>query len=193
MFGKQANVLDGEHIEARLMYARLARHPARNEAMVLLSVKAGVRAAEIANLTWGMVLGPDGQIGSGIELHAAAAKNRSGRRIPMHENLREALLALGPSLVPTAPVIRSERGDAMRPVSIVHWFVRCLSRTRPRKPNRYDAAQDAAGMSLEAGIRTGSLPAARRETQKAPPPHLRKFRDPRTFLATDLENLAPNS
>jgi hypothetical protein len=42
----------------------------------LLSAKAGLRAGEIANLTWAMVLGPTGQISGSIELHDTAAKKR---------------------------------------------------------------------------------------------------------------------
>jgi hypothetical protein len=38
------------------------------------SVKAGLRAGEIANLTWDMVLDPRAEVGTVIELHDDAAK-----------------------------------------------------------------------------------------------------------------------
>jgi hypothetical protein len=38
--------------------------------IVLLSAKAGLRAGEIAALTWDMVLDPQGQVGSVIELRS---------------------------------------------------------------------------------------------------------------------------
>ena len=56
--------------------------------IVLLAAKAGLRAGEIAKLTWDMVLDPTGDIGSVIELRDVAAKNGSGRLIPVHPDLR---------------------------------------------------------------------------------------------------------
>src|SRR5467141_5425121 len=50
--------------------------------------KAGLRAGEIANLTWDMVVGPNGEISTAIELRDRAAKKRSGRLIPLHKDLR---------------------------------------------------------------------------------------------------------
>ena len=47
-----------------LVFAAQTRHPLRNQVLVLLSVKAGLRAAEIANLTWPMVIDPSGEIGN---------------------------------------------------------------------------------------------------------------------------------
>jgi integrase len=67
-----------------LVFANCTRHPLRNRVIVLLAAKAGLRAVEIANLTWDMVLDPTGGIGPVIELRDAAAKNGSGRLIPVH-------------------------------------------------------------------------------------------------------------
>jgi integrase len=89
---------------------------------VLLSVKAGLRAAEIAKLTWAMVYGPTGEIGRVIELHNRAAKKGSGRLIPLHPSVRAAPVAGRRMTTDNGPIIRSERGGAMRPVSIVNWF-----------------------------------------------------------------------
>ncbi len=47
--------------------------------MILLSVRAGLRAGEIAKLTWSMVLDADRRIADRIELHDSAAKKGSGR------------------------------------------------------------------------------------------------------------------
>jgi integrase len=57
----------------------IARHPLRNRVIVLLAAKAGLRAVEIANLTWDMVLDPTGEIGSSIE---AARHRRQERQRP---------------------------------------------------------------------------------------------------------------
>ena len=83
--------------------------------IVLLAAKAGLRAGEIANLTWDMVLDPTGDIGSVIELRDHVAKNGSGRLIPVHSELRQALAAYCSLSTGSGPVIRSERGGAMRP------------------------------------------------------------------------------
>jgi integrase/recombinase XerD len=50
---------------------------------VLLSAKAGLRAGEIASLTWDMVLDANGQISGLIELRDHAAKKCSGWSIPL--------------------------------------------------------------------------------------------------------------
>jgi integrase len=124
MSGKQAKVLSEDDVKDLLVYASAGRNPLRNRVMVLLSAKAGLRAGEIANLTWDMVLGPTGAVGSAIELRDHAAKNRSGRLIPMHKQLREAMIDWRGMAPATGPVVRSERGGAMTSLSIVVWFAR---------------------------------------------------------------------
>ena len=94
--------------------------------IVLLAAKAGLRAGEIAHLTWDMVLDPTGDIGSVIQLRDNAAKNGSGRLIPLHADLRRALTTLQGLTNGIGPVIRSERGGAMTPLSIVVWFNRAF-------------------------------------------------------------------
>jgi integrase len=92
---------------------------------VLLSLKAGLRAAEIANLSWDMVVDPTGEIATTLELRDYVAKNGSGRVIPVHPDLREALMQLRSDHSGTSgAVIASERGGPMRPIAIVCWFAR---------------------------------------------------------------------
>ena len=122
MAGKQAKTLSNDDIFDLITYASSTRNPLRNLVMVLLSAKAGLRAGEIANLTWPMILDPHGQVGEAIELRDEAAKNRSGRRIPMHPDLRQALDRWLGASVGIAHVVPSQRGGAMRPLSIVLWF-----------------------------------------------------------------------
>jgi len=94
--------------------------------IVLLAAKAGLRAGEIAKLTWDMVLEPTGDIGSVIELRDHAAKNGSGRLIPIHPDLRLTLVAYRALSPDDGAVIQSERGGAMTPLSIVVWFNRAF-------------------------------------------------------------------
>lgn len=122
MPGRKAKILSTQQIDDLLFFSCHTRCSDRNRVLVLLSVKAGLRAGEIAKLTWDMVLGPTGDLGAVIELRDCAAKKGSGRLIPIHADLRNALLALREHTGCIGPVIRSERGRAMTPVSIVNWF-----------------------------------------------------------------------
>jgi integrase len=123
MVGKRAKVLSPDNIEDLLVFARQTRHPIRNKVLVLLSVKAGLRAGEIANLTWPMLAEPSGEIGKSLELQDRAAKKGSGRIIPIHPELHQGLVKLlRLTTILDGPVIRSERGGPMTPVSIVCWF-----------------------------------------------------------------------
>jgi integrase len=62
MLGKQAKILGSRDVADLLAFAECSRHPIRNRVMVLLSAKAGLRAGEIAGLTWDMVLDASGQL-----------------------------------------------------------------------------------------------------------------------------------
>jgi integrase/recombinase XerC len=79
MQGKRAKILSTTDVGDLLVYATCTRHALRNTVMVLLSAKAGLRAGEIANLTWDMVLDATGQVSGLIELADRAAKKCSGR------------------------------------------------------------------------------------------------------------------
>lgn len=129
MAGKQAKILSDAHIERLLTYARTSRYPDRNRIIVLLSTKAGLRAGEIAKLTWEMLVDPSGEVGASIELLDKAAKKGSGRRIPIHAELRQALSDWSLVTGGVGPVVPSERGQgAMRPLSIVMWFARAYNK-----------------------------------------------------------------
>jgi integrase len=128
MAGKQAKILCQQQVLAALRYVRHSRYPERDRVMILLSVKAGLRAGEIAKLTWPMLLTADGRIADRIELHDSAAKKRSGRTIPLHPELRRGLQQLRRQTGADGAVIQSERGSAgMRPGSVVNWFRRLYS------------------------------------------------------------------
>jgi integrase len=124
MAGKQAKILSEDDLQDLLFYAAATRDPIRNRVIVLLSAKAGLRAGEVAKLTWDMVVEPNGAIGTVIELRDHAAKKRSGRIIPLHADLRDALLSWRSMTGGTGPVVLSERGRAMTPLSVVIWFAR---------------------------------------------------------------------
>lgn len=126
MAGRQAKILSSDHLNDLLLFAESTRSPLRNRVIVLLSVKAGLRACEIANLTWEMVADGNGRIGGIIELRDHAAKKRSGRSIPMHANLAAALSAWRAAAPVSEYVIGSQRGGPMTPLSVVVWFNRAF-------------------------------------------------------------------
>jgi integrase/recombinase XerD len=119
MPGKQAQRITPPMLRRMLRYASQTSFPARDRAMILLSVKAGLRACEIARLEWSMVIDARGRIADTIAVRDAIAKKRSGRRIPMHPDLKRALQVLLRRCDPEGPVIRSGH---LRPNSIVNWF-----------------------------------------------------------------------
>ncbi len=121
MLRKRAKILSDDNIRDLLAFADCTRHPIRNRVIVLLSVKAGLRAGEIASLTWSMVTDATGEIGTVIALEDRVAKRKSGRVIPLHPILRDALMMLRRMTSGDGPVIPSERGP-MTPASIVNWF-----------------------------------------------------------------------
>jgi integrase len=149
MAGKQAKILSVSDVNDLLAFADCTRHAIRNRVIVLLSAKAGLRAGEIASLTWDMVVDAGGQISSVIELRDHAAKNGSGRLIPMHRNLANALSAWRQTSTGSGHVVRSERGGPMTALSIVVWF------------NRAYRAIGLRGCSSHSGRRTFITRAAR--------------------------------
>jgi integrase len=126
MPGKQAKTLSTADLSDLLVYANCTRDPLRNAVIVLLSAKAGLRAGEIANLTWDMVVDATGQISGLVELRDDAAKKGSGRLIPIHPELAAALEAWRQISPSSEYVIASERGGPMTPLSIVVWFNRAF-------------------------------------------------------------------
>lgn len=70
MAGKQAKILSENSYKDLLTFAATTRYPVRNRLIVLLSLKAGLRAGEIAKLTWEMVLDPNGAIATAIARRA---------------------------------------------------------------------------------------------------------------------------
>jgi hypothetical protein len=49
MVSKRAKILSPDHVEDLMVFARQTRHPIRNQVLVLLSVKAGLRANASSN------------------------------------------------------------------------------------------------------------------------------------------------
>jgi integrase len=124
--GKQAKTLSKGQVEAVLGYLAKTRNPVRNRLIFLLSAKAGLRAKEIARLTWWMTNDPQGEIGRAICLQDSASKGRSGRTIPLNDEVRDALIEYRNLVVSFAGpfVISTERALSTSPQAIVNMFQR---------------------------------------------------------------------
>ena len=127
--GKQAKILTKKQIDQLIWYVGTLRQPLRNEVIVMLSVRAGLRAKEIACLTWSMVTDADGDIGTSIHLTDKASKGRGGRVIPLNMQLRLKLADLLEQErqnhrfdLTTSHVIRTERSAKTSPQAIVNMF-----------------------------------------------------------------------
>lgn len=119
-----ARVLAAADVRRLVRHVRGHRHPTRDHAMILLSFKAGLRACEIAGLTWSMLLKPGGGIGPLLHVSGGIAKNGSARRVPLHPELKAVLTRLRAERghPRNGPVIRSERGAHLTARSVVNWF-----------------------------------------------------------------------
>jgi integrase/recombinase XerD len=123
--GKQAKTLSKGQIEAVLGYLAKTRNPARNRLIFLLSVKAGLRAKEIARLTWWTTNDSQGEIARAIWLQDSASKGKSGRAIPLNDELRNALIEYRRTVPHAGPcVIGTERRLSTSPQAVVNMFQR---------------------------------------------------------------------
>jgi integrase/recombinase XerD len=122
---KQAKTLTKAQIETLVLHVSNRRNGVRNRVIALLSVRAGVRAKEIAHLTWSMVINSDGTLADEIALEDRATKGLSGRTIFMAKDLRAAIAALKDEVGEVdhrARVIRTERAAATSAQAIVNMF-----------------------------------------------------------------------
>ena len=151
--GKQAKILTKPQIDALLAYVSTRRQPIRNRVILLLSFRAGLRAKEIAGLTWQMVSNADGTLADDIALQDCASKDKSGRHIPMARELKQALADLKaccPTRGPKERVIQTERAEATSAQVIINLFA------------SWYRALAFAGCSSHSGRRTFITNAARR-------------------------------
>ena len=127
--GKQAKTLSKKQVDNVSKMLRLnSRNGLRNQTIFLLSVKSGLRAKEIAHLTWKMVLTSDGDVDDVINLTNASSKGNSGRTIPIHKEVKENLISLMDVQKRRRDwdvdntVVRTERSTSTSPQSIVNMF-----------------------------------------------------------------------
>ena len=131
---KQSKVLNKQQIEFVSTYLRSKRNGLRNQTIFLLSVKSGLRAKEISQLSWREVLNSEGAIDTHINLTNQSSKGNSGRCIPLHKLVRRNLADIyeyqsmfryfDPQ---TSFVIRTERSPFTTSQTIVNMFQKWYS------------------------------------------------------------------
>lgn len=127
--GKQSKILSKAQTDAVTSYLGTKRHGLRDQTIFLLSIKAGLRAKEIAHLKWSMVLGSDGTISDAIHLTDVASKGKGGRIIPLNKQLRSSLIQLFEQeqrrfgfSCEMSYVITTERSDRTSAQAVVNMF-----------------------------------------------------------------------
>ena len=113
MAGKQAKILSERQQDEMMKFLNQTRYPCRNRIIFLLSVKAGLRAMEIAYLRWRNIIVADGLLNGVVIIEDSGSKGkRGGRSIPMHPMIRtelETYMRLLGTFTPNDRVIVSER------------------------------------------------------------------------------------
>jgi integrase len=152
---KQAKTLTKPQADAVLGYLSTTRYPVRNRVIFLLSLKAGLRAKEIASLKWEMVTDAESKLAVEIALTNDACKGKKGGRvIPMNKELRAALGRL-----------KAEAETALRPSPFVITTERTLNTSSYAIVNKFGAWYRALGFngaSSHSGRRTAITQWARK-------------------------------
>ena len=135
MQGKQAKIVSPTQERAILGYLATTRYPARDQVMFLLSMKAALRAKEMASLTWAMVTDAAGQVAEVLHVPNRVSKGKTGgRTIPLHPDLQAALVTLqtarGDMATPERPILFSERGAGCRRPLCACGSIGCIRRSR---------------------------------------------------------------
>jgi len=152
MAGKQAKTLSTAQVGVVLAHLQATRNPLRDRVMFLLSLRAGLRAKEIAEATWFMVLDADGRVGDTLALEDHAAKRGSGRMIPLANDLQRALEVLYEARRPrpAETILYTEREPHFSAATVAQWFFTMYRRL------------DFVGCSSHSGRRTFLTNAARK-------------------------------
>jgi len=158
MQGKHAKIVSPIQERAMLGYLVTTCYPARDRVLFLLSMKAGLRAKDMASLTWAMVTDAQGQVADVLHVSSRASKGKTGgRTMPLHPDLQAALVTwqtgCGDMATPERSILFSERGGGLSPAPVRLWCPRLSTSLK------------MDGCSSHAGRRTFMTRAARTVSQ----------------------------
>jgi len=127
--GKQSKTLNKSQIQMVSNHLRNGRNGLRNQTIFLLSVKSGLRAKEISQLSWKEVCNSDGEVDTQINLTNQTSKGNSGRVIPLHKSVHENLIELLERHrkyyafnINTSFIVRTERSPFTTSQTIINMF-----------------------------------------------------------------------
>ena len=127
--GKQSKILTDKQVKTMLLHLGTTRMGLRNQLIFLLSAKSGLRAKEVSQLKWSMVVNSEGTVRNAIHLTDVASKGKSGRVIPLNKDVKGLLVRLFEDEskrhdydVNSSFVIRTERSKSTSAQSIVNMF-----------------------------------------------------------------------
>jgi len=127
--GKQSKILTDKQVKTMLLHLSTTRMGLRNQLIFLLSAKSGLRAKEVSQLKWSMVVNSEGTVSNAIHLTDVASKGKSGRVIPLNKDVKGLLVRLFEDEskrhdydVNLSFVIRTERSKSTSAQSIVNMF-----------------------------------------------------------------------
>ena len=127
--GKQSKTLNKPQIQMVSNHLRNGRNGLRNQTIFLLSVRSGLRAKEISQLSWKEVCNSDGEVDTQINLTNQTSKGNSGRVIPLHKSVRENLIELLERHrkyyafnINTSFIVRTERSPFTTSQTIINMF-----------------------------------------------------------------------
>lgn len=111
---KQAKVLSDQEVKRVLAVIAQDRHADRNRMAFMFSMLAGLRACEIASLTFGAVVDGQGKPKSEIYLAHTMTKGRKGRTVMVSERLQKEVarfIATTGTVDPAKPLIASQKSN----------------------------------------------------------------------------------
>ncbi len=127
--GKQSKILSDKQVKTMLLHLSTTRMGLRNQLIFLLSAKSGLRAKEVSQLKWSMVVNSEGTVSNAIHLTDVASKGKSGRVIPLNKDVKGLLVRLFDNEskrhdydVNSSFVIRTERSKSTSAQSVVNMF-----------------------------------------------------------------------
>jgi integrase/recombinase XerD len=127
--GKQSKILSDKQVKTMLLHLSTTRMGLRNQLIFLLSAKSGLRAKEVSQLKWSMVVNSEGTVSNAIHLTDVASKGKSGRVIPLNKDVKSLLVRLFEDEskrhdydVNSSFVIRTERSKSTSAQSVVNMF-----------------------------------------------------------------------
>lgn len=111
----QAQILTDSQLKRALARCDTRKHRVRDQAIIQISVYAGLRAKEIAALTWGMLFESTGAVRPQFNLQGSQSKHGRSRTVYVSRKLRRVLeqyrsTAQDPS--PNQPLFLSQRQQA---------------------------------------------------------------------------------